>query len=86
MSQTRAVVEYFRDAAPPMSHLQHVTVWFAVEGEPLQWHLPFGLLWDKHVGATSGKAQLPWRLTVHFQGFPTDEVAQTYVLTVWRIA
>ncbi|KAF1772744.1 Zinc finger, RING/FYVE/PHD-type [Phytophthora cactorum] len=46
VSQTRDVVEYFRDAAPPMSAMQGASIWFEAKSVPLHWHLPFGLLRD----------------------------------------
>ncbi|KAG6623658.1 Autophagy protein 5 [Phytophthora cinnamomi] len=70
VSQTRDVVEYFRDAAPPMSAMQGASIWFEANGRPLHWHLPFGLLRDLLGG--DGAADLPWALTVHFLGFPGD--------------
>ncbi|CAH0478244.1 unnamed protein product [Peronospora belbahrii] len=70
VSQTRDVVEYFREAAPPISTMQKSSIWFEVKGIPLHWHLPFGLLRDLLCGP--GTADLPWALTVHFLGFPSD--------------
>ncbi|KAG7379873.1 autophagy protein 5 [Phytophthora boehmeriae] len=73
VSQTRDVVEYFRDAAPPMSGIQGASIWFEANGVPLQWHLPFGLLRDLICGPGSEvSGNLPWALTVHFLGFPSD--------------
>ncbi|KAH7487853.1 hypothetical protein KRP22_013449 [Phytophthora ramorum] len=73
VSQTRDVVEYFRDAAPPMSAMQGASIWFEAKGVPLHWHLPFGLLRDLLCGpGHDGDADLPWHLTVHFLGFPSD--------------
>ncbi|RLN72005.1 hypothetical protein BBJ28_00007412 [Nothophytophthora sp. Chile5] len=73
VSQTRDVVEYFRDAAPPMSAFQGSSIWFEANGRPLQWHLPFGLLRDLLCGyGPEADADLPWALTVHFRGFPSD--------------
>jgi hypothetical protein len=68
------VFEFFRDAAPPMT-AGAASVWFASEdweGEsvPLPWHLPFGLLHD----LVGRDAELPWRITVHFLGFPAEQV------------
>ncbi|POM80979.1 Autophagy protein 5 [Phytophthora palmivora] len=71
VSQTRDVVEYFQDAAPPMSAMQGASIWFEAKGVPLHWHLPFGLLRDLLCGV-NGDEDLPWALTVHFLGFPSD--------------
>eukprot|EP01137_Pigoraptor_chileana_P012787 Opistho-2@65522 len=45
-------------------------MWFDYAGQPLKWHYPIGVLFDS-LGSPS---QLPWSLTVHFQGFPDDEL------------
>lgn len=72
VAQTREVVEYFRDAAPPIGvgGLPGTGIWFEAAGVPLKWHLPFGVLWD----LLGIDALLPWQVTVRFQGFPLDEV------------
>ncbi|TYZ67566.1 hypothetical protein PybrP1_001350 [[Pythium] brassicae (nom. inval.)] len=72
VAQTREVVEYFRDAAPPIGvgGLPGAGIWFEAAGVPLKWHLPFGVLWD----LLGGDALLPWQVTVRFQGFPVDEL------------
>lgn len=73
VAQTREVVEYFRDAAPPVGvggGLPGAGIWFEAAGVPLKWQLPFGVLWD----LLGGDALLPWQITVRFQGFPVDEV------------
>ncbi|KAI9920149.1 hypothetical protein PsorP6_015464 [Peronosclerospora sorghi] len=73
VSQTRDVVEYFREAAPPTSAMQPSSIWFEAKGVPLHWHLPFGLLRDVLCGlGTDQEINLPWALTVHFLGFPAD--------------
>ncbi|CAH0493702.1 unnamed protein product [Peronospora farinosa] len=70
VSQTRDVVEYFRDVAPPVSMMQGTSIWFEANEVPLHWHLPFGLLRDLLCGPAA--LDLPWALTVHFLGFPSD--------------
>lgn len=74
ISQTRDVVEYFRDSAPPMSVMQGASIWFEAKGVPLHWHLPFGLLRDLLCGpsAHDDALDLPWALTVHFLDYPKD--------------
>ncbi|KAF1326514.1 Autophagy protein 5, partial [Globisporangium splendens] len=73
VAQTREVVEYFRDAAPPFGGLHGAQIWFeAPGGTPLKWHLPFGVLWDM-LGGSDDASVLPWPITVHFQGFPSEE-------------
>ncbi|KAF0716760.1 hypothetical protein AaE_011009 [Aphanomyces astaci] len=67
---TDAVINHFKDVAPPMlsSQLSRY-VWFEFKGLPLKWHLPFGVLYDLH-----GDDMLPWEVTVHFQGYPSQHV------------
>lgn len=80
ISQTRNVIEYFRDAAPPIAGLPGQSIWFEHNGQPLKWHLPCGVLfdlsqWQDHQHRQR-QAPLPWRITVHFSGFPADEVCK----------
>ncbi|KAI9315603.1 autophagy-related protein 5, partial [Dichotomocladium elegans] len=44
-------------------------VWYEYQGQPLKWHYPIGLLYD-----LQGGAELPWRITIRFSGFPTDKL------------
>jgi len=44
-------------------------MWYDSEGNPLKWHYPIGVLYD-----TYGRHQMPWPITVHFQGFPSDQL------------
>ncbi|TDH67516.1 hypothetical protein CCR75_009648 [Bremia lactucae] len=76
VTQTRDVVEYFRDAAPPVPAMQGSSIWFEAKGVPLQWHLPFGLLRDVlcGIGATEDSTDLPWALTVHFLNYPKEHL------------
>lgn len=45
-------------------------MWFDFSGQPLKWHYPIGVLFDFY----GSPSQLPWSLTVHFQGFPDNEL------------
>ncbi|KJE93513.1 hypothetical protein CAOG_04292 [Capsaspora owczarzaki ATCC 30864] len=45
-------------------------MWFDYAGQALKWHYPIGVLFDFY----GSPSQLPWSVTVHFQGFPEDEV------------
>lgn len=78
VAHTRNVIEYFQDAAPPVAGLPGNGIWFEHQGRPLKWHLPCGLLFDLSqppaVHAATTQPHLPWRITVHFSGFPADEL------------
>jgi autophagy-related protein 5 len=59
-------VSRFKAAAPVMC--KPTDVWFEYAGIPLKWHLPVGVLFDMH--AQPNDITLPWKIIVHFQGFP----------------
>ncbi|KAJ5090909.1 hypothetical protein N7532_009593, partial [Penicillium argentinense] len=63
--------------------------WFAFEGVPLKWHYPAGLLFDLYAGAVAAsklatggtdlpesESSLPWRLTVHFNDWPAEDLVR----------
>ena len=56
-----AAAEHFQDVLPPGAD----DVWFDAAGLSLKWSLPVGVLHD-----LLGGGQRPWRLSVHFRGFP----------------
>ncbi|KAF0687617.1 Aste57867_20600 [Aphanomyces stellatus] len=70
MTATENVINHFKDVAPPVlsSQLSRY-VWFEFKGTPLKWQLPFGVLYDM-----LGKNALPWEITVHFQGYPSQQL------------
>jgi len=45
-------------------------MWLDCANVPLKWHYPFGVLFD----LLGSPTELPWLLTVHFQGFPTAKL------------
>ena len=66
--------------------------WFSFEDVPLKWQYPLGLLYDLFSGASPSQAsdmeihdhsssggteeQLPWRLTLHFTGWPEQSLVR----------
>mmetsp|Transcript_19314 Transcript_19314/g.46350 ORF Transcript_19314/g.46350 Transcript_19314/m.46350 type:complete len:291 (+) Transcript_19314:42-914(+) len=70
---TAEVVDHFKPFAPPMGGGEP---WYEHDGQPLRWHVPLGVLFDLHAGLEA-EAELPWRLTVHFQGFPATTLLST---------
>ncbi|OAL64509.1 autophagy protein Apg5 [Trichophyton rubrum] len=61
--------------------------WFSFEGIPLKWHYPVGLLYDLYASTEPALEQsddkdtrypcrktLPWKLTLHFQDWPDQEL------------
>jgi autophagy-related protein 5 len=75
---------FFPSLIEPSS--QHHDGWFAFEGVPLKWHYPVGLLYDLYAGADpvtkssidsqEGESPLPWRLTVHFGDWPSEDLVR----------
>ena len=61
-------IEHFQASAP---HSSSNEVWFDCGGEPLNWQLPAGVLFDAYA---SRPAELPWPITVHFQSYPSAQV------------
>jgi len=58
------VTKHFSNAAAAMVD----EIWFEFRGKPLKWHYPIGLLFDLY----GSKYDLPWTITVHFQGYPSE--------------
>ena len=52
-------------------------MWFEFEGAPLHWQLPIGVLFDLLAGAEAAESELPWRLIVHFQAFPSGTLLRS---------
>ena len=62
--------------------------WFSFEDVPLKWHYPLGLLYDLFSGASGaqpsikdeldggGAGTLPWRLRLHFTGWPDEQLVR----------
>eukprot|EP01118_Nematostelium_gracile_P016337 TRINITY_DN673_c0_g1_i1.p1 TRINITY_DN673_c0_g1~~TRINITY_DN673_c0_g1_i1.p1 ORF type:complete len:268 (-),score=50.20 TRINITY_DN673_c0_g1_i1:153-956(-) len=61
-----SIRKYFLEAAPPIID----EMWFDFKGKPLKWHYPIGVLFD----TMATPSDLPWDLTVHFLGFPSDQI------------
>merc|ERR1711988_1241433 len=45
-------------------------IWLSMASTPLKWHLPAGVLFDLY----GSRLNLPWEITVHFQGFPSTKI------------
>jgi hypothetical protein len=65
---TAAAAAHFRDALPAVGE---DAVWFDAGGLPLKAQLPTGVLFD-----LLGRAQVPWRLNVHFRAYPEGTLLQ----------
>eukprot|EP01089_Gocevia_fonbrunei_P018571 TRINITY_DN630_c0_g2_i2.p1 TRINITY_DN630_c0_g2~~TRINITY_DN630_c0_g2_i2.p1 ORF type:complete len:296 (+),score=56.84 TRINITY_DN630_c0_g2_i2:61-888(+) len=59
---TETVQEHFKLATVAIVD----DMWFTHKDIPIKWHLPVGVLFD----LLGSPEELPWNLTVHFQGFP----------------
>ncbi|CAG8758506.1 14056_t:CDS:2, partial [Cetraspora pellucida] len=58
-------------------------IWYDVDGTPLKWHYPIGLLYDLHTGYrpdSNSPPPLPWPVTVHFKNFPTDKLIRAQAI------
>ncbi|CAM9755360.1 unnamed protein product [Choristocarpus tenellus] len=74
------LAHHFGDVAPDAQR----TLWLedGGTGEPLRWHVPTGVLFDLFVRKGVGQRKdsgapggvLPWRINVHFQGRPRQQV------------
>ena len=66
--------------APSVSaNLQENPMWFEVNGAPVRWHLPVGVLFDlaattQDPSAPGGACTAPWNVTVHFDKYPDKEI------------
>eukprot|EP01083_Nonionella_stella_P306758 1075526_1 len=58
--------DHFLSATPSRAD----ELWFEANGVPLKWTVPFGVLFD----LINIDNQLPWKITVHFQGFPAAKL------------
>lgn len=55
--------------------LQDKPMWFEVNGAPVRWHLPIGVLFDLAAAQDpGGGAAVPWNITVHFDKYPDKEI------------
>ncbi|KAL6068630.1 autophagy protein 5 [Balamuthia mandrillaris] len=67
---TGPVREHFLQSSPVVVDEMWLEYEMGEEKIPLKWHYPAGVLFD----LLAEPEQLPWPLTVHFQGFPTSRL------------
>ncbi|CAG8500726.1 1912_t:CDS:2 [Paraglomus brasilianum] len=79
---TSQIRKYFTDLS-----LQFIgddaEIWYDVDGTPLKWHYPIGLLFDLHTGYrpdSNSPPPLPWPVTVHFKNFPADKLIRAQAI------
>eukprot|EP01113_Clastostelium_recurvatum_P035984 TRINITY_DN5072_c0_g2_i1.p1 TRINITY_DN5072_c0_g2~~TRINITY_DN5072_c0_g2_i1.p1 ORF type:complete len:340 (-),score=101.29 TRINITY_DN5072_c0_g2_i1:94-1113(-) len=70
---TSTIRDHFASVAPAVVD----EVWFDYKSVPLKWHYPVGVLFDLYATQNNNNAgghrpDLPWDLTLHFQGFPSS--------------
>ena len=66
------VRDFFTPFGPPLVGA-HADMWISFRGEPVRWEVPIGPLADLLL-ADDDADDLPWQLTVHLQGFPTEKL------------
>jgi len=74
---TTEVRSHFLSSAPARED----EMWFEADGTPLKWNIPIGVLFDLHSNKTD---TLPWQLTVHFQGFPSQKLLRLKAISTVR--
>lgn len=62
------VVEYFKATVADFQS----DIWFEFNGKPLKAHLPIGVIFD--LVFDSKVDTLPWEITIHYSGFPSNEL------------
>ncbi|KAI9205737.1 autophagy protein Apg5-domain-containing protein [Polychytrium aggregatum] len=66
---------FFMDLFELSSDPNDSEIWFSYQNEPLKWHFPIGLLFDMFQAATpSTVPPTPWKIHIHFGGFPADKL------------
>lgn len=75
---SRSARESFQETAPDIGESG---MWFEYEGHPLKWNIPIGVLYDyftnKHNQPSQGQSSstdLPFAVTIRFQGFPKNKL------------
>ena len=51
-------------------------IWFEYNDVPLRWHLPVGVLFDMAHLHNETDIELPWKVIVHFQTFPSEKIVR----------
>eukprot|EP00759_Apiculatamorpha_spiralis_P005073 PhF_6_TR13019/c0_g1_i2/m.20633/K08339/ATG5; autophagy-related protein 5 len=50
------------------------TLWLDLEGSPVPWHVPVGVLFDRYVSLRRNNISLPLRFCVNYSNFPKDKL------------
>merc|ERR1712130_886071 len=66
---TEKVYNHFISYAPALSD----GMWFEFNGHALKWNIPIGALYDLYINEQN-KQDPVWRLIVHFQSYPSDDI------------
>jgi autophagy-related protein 5 len=71
------IKSHFSASTTTVINNQETEMWLDYKGTPIKRHYPIGVLFDFFF-ANSQTSGLPWQLTVHFQGFPADQLLHCY--------
>ena len=73
---TEKVKKHFAKFVSP--ELADNAIWFELDGTPLKWHLPIGVLFDQQTIILDNNSGLtpPWAITIHYDKYPSKEILQ----------
>jgi len=64
----RDIMKHTKHTSPKTPPSESHELWLETNGKPLRWHLPVGVIFD----TVNERAEIPWRITVHYQHFPAS--------------